>query len=64
MFEELNKIKKSSRVGPSKMDGISSPEKIADHFGEIYKNIYKVLYGCFNRILEYMRKWILSGQEC
>ena len=40
MFGELNKIKKSGQAGPSKMDGKSNPDEIADHFGEIYKNIY------------------------
>ena len=40
MFEELNKIKKSGAAGPSKMDGKTNADDIADHFGEIYKNIY------------------------
>ena len=40
LFEELNKIKKSNRMGPSKMDGKSNADDIADHFGEIYKTIY------------------------
>ena len=40
MLEELNKIKKSNVAGPSKMDGKTNPDDIADHFGEIYKNIY------------------------
>ena len=40
MFEELNKIKKANRAGPSKMDGKTNADDIADHFGEIYKNIY------------------------
>ena len=40
MFEELSRIKKSGRSGPSKMDGKTSEDDIADHFGEIYKTIY------------------------
>ena len=40
MFEELSRIKKSGTAGPSKMDGKTSGDDIADHFGEIYKNIY------------------------
>ena len=31
MFEELNKLKKSSKAGTSKMDGKSDPGEIADH---------------------------------
>ena len=34
------KIKKSGQAGPSKMDGKSNPDDIADHFGEIYRSIY------------------------
>ena len=40
MFEELRKIKKSGNSGLSKMDGKTNEDDIADHFGEIYKNIY------------------------
>ena len=40
MFEELSKIKKSGNAGPSKMDGKTNADDIADHFGEIYKSIY------------------------
>ena len=40
MSEELRKIKKSGNSGPSKMDGKTNEDDIADHFGEIYKNIY------------------------
>ena len=34
------KIKKSGNTGPNKMDGKTNAVDIADHFGEIYKNIY------------------------
>ena len=40
LFDELNKIKKSNLSGPSKIDGLTNPDEIADHFGEAYKKIY------------------------
>ena len=40
LFEELRKMKQAGKAGPSKVDGITSLDGIADHFGTIYKNIY------------------------
>ena len=33
-------MKQAGKAGPSKVDGITSLDGIADHFGTIYKNIY------------------------
>ena len=40
LFDELNKLKKSNISGPSKIDGFTNVDDIADHFGESYKKIY------------------------
>ena len=40
MFEELKKIRQSKCATVSKVDGISDPDKIADHFGHVYRDIY------------------------
>ena len=40
MLEELKKIRQSKCATVSKVDGISDPDKIADHFGHVYRDIY------------------------
>ena len=40
MFEELKKLKGKHNNFSTKIDGNSTPEEIADHFGETYKELY------------------------
>ena len=40
LFEELKKMKGKSNTHSTKIDDKNSPEEIADHFGEIYKELF------------------------
>ena len=40
MFEELKKLKGKSDSFSTKVDGKNTPEEIADHFSDVYKELY------------------------
>ena len=40
LFEELRRLKGAAQKGASKVDGHTDPERIADHFKDIYQGLY------------------------